>query len=97
MKPRDDKSKRAAHEPRLVGESWFATSEQHLTVREIAEKIVEVFQRGGVTHIEWPDERKRIEIDHVVFSSARLRSIVDWTPQINFEEGLRRIKSHLEQ
>jgi len=82
----------AAQEPRLVGESWFATSDQHLTVAEIAEKVVRVFQRGRVTHIEWPDERKRIEIDHVVFSSERLRSVVDWTPQIDFEEGLRKIR-----
>ena len=31
---------RAAHEPSLVGETYFATAEQHLTVREIAEIIV---------------------------------------------------------
>lgn len=84
---------RAAMEPRLVGESWFATGDQHLTVREIAESIVRVFGNGRVTHIDWPDERKRIEIDHVRFSSERLRAIVDWTPQVGFEEGLRRIKS----
>lgn len=83
----------AAHEPRLVGESWFATGDQHLTVREIAEKIVKTMGRGRVLHIDWPDERKRIEIDHVVFSSERLRAIVDWTPQIGFEEGLHRMKS----
>lgn len=83
----------AAHEPRLVGESWFATGDQHLTVREIAETIVKTMGRGRVLHIDWPDERKRIEIDHVVFSSERLRSIVDWTPQIGFEEGLQRMKS----
>jgi UDP-glucose 4-epimerase len=83
----------AAQEPRLVGESWFATSEQHLTVREIAETIVRVFGRGRVKHIEWPEERKRIEIDHVVFSSERLRSIIDWSARFGFEDGLRRMKS----
>ena len=88
---------KAAYEPRLVGESWFATSDQHLTVREIAQKIVDVFKRGSVTHIEWPDERKRIEIDQVVFSSQRLRSIVDWTPGTDLESGLHRIKAILEQ
>jgi UDP-glucose 4-epimerase len=88
---------KAAHEDRLVGESWFATSDRHLSVREIAEMIVQVFQRGRVTYIEWPDERKRIEIDHVMFSSERLRSIVDWTPGIDLESGLKRIKSILEQ
>jgi UDP-glucose 4-epimerase len=84
---------RAAMEPRLVGESWLATSDQHLTVREIAETIVRVFGNGKVTHIEWPDERKRIEIDHVQFSSERLRAIVDWTPQVDLEEGIRKIKA----
>jgi UDP-glucose 4-epimerase len=84
---------RAAMEPRLVGESWFATGEQHLTVREIAESIVRVFDSGRVIHIDWPDERKRIEIDHVRFSSERLRSVVDWAPQVDFEEGLKRIKA----
>ncbi|MBE0691306.1 MAG: NAD-dependent epimerase/dehydratase family protein [Anaerolineae bacterium] len=87
---------RAAREPRLVGESLFATSEEHLSVREIAEKIVGVFGTGRVTHIDWPDERKRIEIDHVVFSSERLRSIVDWKQQFRFEEGLLRMKSVVE-
>jgi len=87
----------AAHEPRLVGESWFATSDQHLTVAAIAEKIVQVFQRGKVTHIKWPDERKRIEIDHVMFSSKRLRSLVDWMPETDLETGLLRIKAILER
>jgi UDP-glucose 4-epimerase len=84
---------RAAFEPRLVGESWFATGDQHLTVREIAETIVRTFGSGRIAHVDWPDERKRIEIDHVEFSSERLRAIVDWKPRVDFEEGLRRMKS----
>lgn len=87
---------RAAMEPRLNGESWFATGEQHLTVREIAESIVRVFGSGRVIHIDWPDERRRIEIDQVRFSSQRLRDIIDWSPQVEFEAGLRKIRA-LEQ
>ena len=86
----------AIHEPRLEGESYFATGDQHLSVREIADTIVRVFQRGRITTVEWPDERKRIEIDHVEFSSDRLRGIVDWQPNVDFEEGLKRVKSVLE-
>lgn len=87
---------RAAMEPRLNGESWFATGEQHLTVREIAESIVRVFDNGRIVHIDWPDERRRIEIDQVRFSSQRLREIIDWSPQVEFEDGLRKIRA-LEQ
>ena len=81
----------AATEPRLKGESWFATGDQHLTVREIAESIVRVFGSGRIVHIDWPDERRRIEIDQVRFSSQRLRDIIDWSPQVDFEAGLRQI------
>ncbi len=88
---------RAASEPRLVGESWFATGDQHLSVAEIAAKIVQAFQRGAVTHIDWPEERKRIEIDHVRFSSERLRAIVDWHPRFDLETGLQRTRLVLEQ
>ena len=86
----------AAKEPKLIGETCFATGDQHLTVKEIAETIVRVFGRGRVKHIEWPDERRRIEIDHVTFSAARLQNITGWKPRVDFEEGLRRIKAVLE-
>jgi UDP-glucose 4-epimerase len=86
----------AAFEPRLTGESWFATGDQHLTVAEIAKQIVQVLGRGTVNHVEWPDERRRIEIDRVEFSSKRLRAIVDWTPRYDFASGLERVKESLE-
>jgi UDP-glucose 4-epimerase len=87
---------RAANDDRLIGQTYFATSDEHLAVREIAQTIIEVFQRGQVTHVDWPDERRRIEIDHVEFSSARLRSITGWQPQYDFPAGLRETKSVLE-
>ncbi|UFS71044.1 NAD-dependent epimerase/dehydratase family protein [Geomonas sp. RF6] len=88
---------RAAHAPALVGESWFATGDEHLSVAEIARKIVEIFGRGRVTHVEWPEERKRIEIDHVLFSSDRLRSMVEWHPGHTMETGLHLVKEILER
>ncbi len=88
---------RAAHDQRLLGETYFATGNEHLSVKEIADTIVSVFGRGKVTHIDWPDERRRIEIDHVEFSSARLRSLTGWEPRYDFESALRELKGILEQ
>lgn len=87
----------AAQDPRLVGETYLATSDEHLAVGEIAETIVQVFQRGKVTHIEWPEERRRIEIDRVQISSARLRTITGWQPSYTLEQGLRRTQTILER
>lgn len=87
----------AAKEPRLVGGTYFATSDENLTVRETAETIVKVFQRGKVTHIEWPDERRRIEIGDVKFSSARLRTITGWQPKYDLLSGLQQTHAILEE
>ena len=88
---------RAAHEPRLIGETYFATSDEHLSVAEIARKIVGVLGRGRVEHIPWPEERLRMEVEGVRFSSARLQALTGWKPEYDMDAGLRQVKSILEQ
>jgi len=87
---------RAAQEPKLFGETYFATGSEHLSVLNIAKAIVAVFQRGSVNHIEWPEERLRIEIEHVKFSSARLQNITGWQPRFDFASGLQKTKAIME-
>jgi UDP-glucose 4-epimerase len=86
----------AAREPQLIGETFFATSKEHLSVAEIADTIVKVFQRGKVASIEWPDERRRIEIQDVHFSSARLQKLTGWQARYDFVSGLQKTKSVIE-
>jgi UDP-glucose 4-epimerase len=88
---------RAARDERLFGETYFATGDEHLSVKEIADTIVDVFGRGKVTHIDWPDERRRIEIDHVEFSSERLRGLTGWRPRYDFKKALQELKGVLER
>ena len=82
----------AAHTPQLQGETFFAVHEEHLSVREIAAAIVRVIGRGSVTHIAWPDERKRMEVDRVHITAAKFRSLAGWQPRHSFEEGLEKTK-----
>jgi nucleoside-diphosphate-sugar epimerase len=65
-------------------------------VIDIAETIISVLGRGSLNHVEWPDERKRIEIDDVHISSALLRKITGWKPKYDFRQGLERTKEVLE-
>ena len=88
---------RAVQEPRLVGETYLATAPQQLTVREIAETIVKVFQRGRVRQVEWPEERRRIEIGNVNLTSAKLSTLIRWKPHYGLTPGLLRTKAVLEQ
>lgn len=87
----------AAGRPAMYGQACFATHDEHLTVAEIAAAIVRVFGRGKITHVEWPEERKRIEIEKVRFSAQRFRELTGWTPAIGFEEGLTRTRQTMQQ
>jgi nucleoside-diphosphate-sugar epimerase len=82
----------AAREPRLIGEAWFAAHHEHHTVAEIARAVVEAAGKGTVEHVEWPEERRRIEIDKVRIRSDRFREVTGWEPRYGLEEGLRRTR-----
>lgn len=83
----------AAHSPQLHGETFFAVHEEHVSVRDIAASIVRVMGRGSVTHVPWPDERRRIEVDKVRITAAKFRKLTDWQPRHSFEEGLQQTKA----
>ncbi len=78
----------AAENPRLIGEAYFAVHTDHHSVREVAEAIVSAFGQGSINYLPWPDVRKRIEIEKVMFSGARLHYHTGWRPKYTLLEGL---------
>jgi UDP-glucose 4-epimerase len=82
----------AAGTAALRGETFFATHDDHLSVRDIAAAIVRVMEGGSVAHIPWPDERRRIEVDRVRISSRRFQELTGWKPRFSFDAGLRKLK-----
>jgi UDP-glucose 4-epimerase len=87
---------RAAKDDRLIGDVYFAAHDEHYPVLAIAEIVVRALGRGTVTNVPWPEERRRIDVDRVSISSARLRGITGWRPRYSFDEGLRCTRSVLE-
>lgn len=87
----------AAQSPKLFGEVYFATHDEHVSVIDIAKHVVDVFGRGKLTHVEWPEERKRIEVDDQRISSELFRGLTGWRPKYSFVEGLRRTREIMEQ
>jgi UDP-glucose 4-epimerase len=88
---------RVVQDSRLYGGIYFATADCHLSVREIADTIVKVLEQGRIKHIDWPEERLRTEIEHVRFSSQRLRALTDWQPQYDFISGLEKTRAIMEK
>jgi len=87
----------AVQDSRLFGETFFAAHNDHLPVNEIAHEIIRVFGRGSVTHVDWPDARRRIEIGNVRISSGRLQALTGWAPRYSFSTGLQKTKLILER
>ncbi|MDP3993636.1 MAG: NAD-dependent epimerase/dehydratase family protein [bacterium] len=87
----------SADYPKLIGETYFAVHDDHHTVREVAEAIVNVFGRGRIDMKPWPDFRKRIEIERVLFSGARLHYHTGWRPKYFLSEGLKLTKQRMEK
>jgi len=77
---------------KVFGRIYFAAHREHYSVHKIAEEIVSVFGKGKITHVEWPDIRKKIEINNVIISGARLFYETQWEPKYNLKEGLLKTK-----
>lgn len=86
----------AAHSPELIGETWFVAGDEHLSVLDIAQTVVKELGRGAIKHVEWPELRRRIEIENVRFSYDRLHQATGWQPQHTLETGLREVRRILE-
>ena len=72
------------------GQVWFAAGDEPVSVRELAERIVEACGSGRVVHVEWPAARRRIDVGDIVIDSSRIRADLGWVPRVNLKEGLRR-------
>ena len=88
---------RSAQEPKLVGEVFFAAHHEHVSVLNIAKEIVRVMGKGKLNHVEWPEERRRIEIDKVQISSELLYRTIGWKPKFSFSEGLEKTRQIMER
>jgi UDP-glucose 4-epimerase len=71
-----------------IGETFFAVGDDHFSVKEIAEKTCEIMG-GSLLMIDWPKDRKAIEIGDAVISNTKIKSTLGWKPKVGFEEGLK--------
>lgn len=85
----------AALDPKADGQVFFATADRQCSVAEVATAIAEVVG-GSVRFIEWPPERKAIEIGDAIIDNARIKAALGWTPRVELREGLRRTKEYFE-
>jgi UDP-glucose 4-epimerase len=78
----------AALNDRSDGETFFAVSDEHWSVAQIAEATVKYIGAGRVTYVPWPKDRKVTEIGDAVISNEKIKRILHWSPQHDLASGL---------
>jgi UDP-glucose 4-epimerase len=52
--------------------------------------LLEVAGTGSARHVEWPAEKKAIDIGSFYADSAKFRAATGWQPRVPLREGLAR-------
>lgn len=72
------------------GDVFNVGGTEPISHRDLANLLVEVAGAGRVHYVEWPPEKKRIDIGSFYSDSTRFQQRVGWTPQIGLRDGLKR-------
>ncbi|MCP4351359.1 MAG: NAD-dependent epimerase/dehydratase family protein [Desulfobacterales bacterium] len=75
-------------------ETFFAVGDHHYSVAHIAEATVKYIGSGKVRYVDWPKERKAIEVGDAILSNQKIKSVLDWKPLYDLENGLIRTRKY---
>ncbi|MCK4752905.1 MAG: GDP-mannose 4,6-dehydratase [Planctomycetes bacterium] len=78
----------------IEGETFFAVGDEHRSVAEIAEATVKYIGSGKVKYVEWPEERKAIDVGDAIISNKKIKEAFGWAPEYNLESGLLKTKEY---
>lgn len=72
------------------GEVFNVGGDEPISHRDLVSLLIDVAGSGSMRFVEWPPEKKRIDIGSFYSDSTKFRHAVGWTPQIGLREGLER-------
>ncbi|HEX7793271.1 MAG TPA: NAD-dependent epimerase/dehydratase family protein [Vicinamibacterales bacterium] len=72
------------------GEAFNVGGEHPITHRDLTALLLDVAGSGRVEYIEWPQEKKVIDIGDFYADSTKFTKATGWTPTVKLGDGLRR-------
>ncbi|PYR31575.1 MAG: NAD-dependent epimerase [Acidobacteria bacterium] len=72
------------------GEVFNVGGDEPLSHRELTTLLVEVAGSGRVEYVEWPPEKKAIDIGSFYADSAKFKRTTGWSATVSVRDGLRR-------
>ena len=81
---------RAGATNRVNGLALNVGGHEHLTHRELVDTLLRVAGTGRVRYVDWPEEKKKIDIGSFYSDSSRFRATTGWRSEVDIREGLAR-------
>jgi UDP-glucose 4-epimerase len=72
------------------GEVFNVGGSEPVCHRDLVHLLLEVAGTGTVRYVEWPAEKKAIDIGSFYADSAKFRAVTGWEPRVPLREGLAR-------
>ena len=72
------------------GEVFNVGGEQPISHRDLVSLLIDIAGTGSVRFVEWPAEKKRIDIGSFYTDSTKVREILGWRPETRLADGLRK-------
>jgi UDP-glucose 4-epimerase len=72
------------------GEVFNVGGDEPISHKDLVALLLDVAGSGSVRFVEWPPEKKRIDIGSFYSDSSKFRRTVGWQPRVGLREGLRR-------
>jgi UDP-glucose 4-epimerase len=70
------------------GEVFNVGGNTHISHRELTELLLRVAGSGRVEYVEWPPEKKNIDIGSFYADSSKFRDATGWAPTVALPDGL---------
>ena len=80
----------SALDPKAEGEVYNLGSTEYISLKDLADMIVEIFGKGSYSLVPFPPERKAIDIGDYYSDFSKIRDALRWTPCVSLREGLRK-------
>ena len=65
-------------------------SAEYVSLKDLADMIVEIFGKGSYSLVPFPTERKTIDIGDYYSDFNKIKSAMGWTPRVSLREGIKK-------
>jgi UDP-glucose 4-epimerase len=80
---------RAGASDAVNGDVFNVGGSDHITHRELVQLLIEEAGQGSVKFVEWPEEKRRIDIGSFYSDSSKFQRTTGWSPSVGLRDGIR--------